>query len=67
MEVSSTNMGAAGTVMHGVLHARMRGHVQVNNDDAGANVRMHESCGVGDRHGRRVFGMQEPVEMGKSG
>ena len=58
-EVLSTDTGAAGTVMHGVSGARTHGHVKVDNDNAGANVRTQELCGAGDRHGRRVGGTQE--------
>ena len=56
-------MGAVGAVMHGMSHARC---VKADDNDMGANVGMCESCGAGDRHGRRVVGMREPMEVGKS-
>ena len=52
------------TMTYGMSHVRMCGCIKVDNDDAGVNVEMHESCGAGDRHGRRVLGMWESVEMG---
>ena len=52
---------------HGMLCARMHGHVKADDDDMGANVGTHESHGVGDRCGRRVVRAQECVDMGKSG
>ena len=60
-------MGVVGTVTCGVSHARMHGHIKVDDNDTGANVRMHESCGAGDRCGRKVVRTWECVEMGKSG
>ena len=54
-------------MMHGVLHTGTLGHIKVDGDDTGANVRTRESCGVGDRCRRRVVGTRECVEMGKSG
>ena len=45
----------------------MHGHVKADDDDKGANVGMHELCGVGDRHRRRVVGTQGHMGMGKSG
>ena len=35
MEVSSTDMGAAGAMMHGVLHAGMCGRVKADDNDMG--------------------------------
>ena len=64
VEVSSTDMGVAGTMMHGVSCAGMHGCIKADDDNAGANVRMCESCGAGDKHGRRVVGMWGCVEMG---
>ena len=67
MEVLSANAGAAGTMMHEVLCARMCGHVKADDNDTGVNVGMHESHRAGDRHRRRVVGMWECMGMGKSG
>ena len=66
MEVLSTDVGAAGAVMCEVSHAGMHGCVKVDNNDTGANVRMHESHGVGDKCRRRVVGTWECMEMEKS-
>ena len=66
MEVLSANAGVVGTVTHGMLHAGTHGHVKADDNDAGANVGMCESCGAGDRHRRRVVRMRERMEMGKS-
>ena len=66
LEVPSANMGAVGTMMHGMSHAGTCGHVKADDDNAGANVGMHELCGEGDRHGRRIGGMWKCVEMRKS-
>ena len=66
MEVLSTGTGAVGTMMCGELHAGMLGHIKADDDNAGANVGTHESCGVGDRCERRVVGMQECMGMRKS-
>ena len=67
MEVLSTSMGVVGAVTHGVLGARMHGCIKADNNDVGANVRMHELRGVGDRCGRGVVRMQGCVEIWKSG
>ena len=67
VEVSSANMGAAGTMMHGMLRTTMCGCVKADDNDAGVNVGTCESHKVGDRCRRRVVRMQEHVEMGKSG
>ena len=58
-EVSSTNMGVAGTMMHGMLCAGMHGHIKANDDDTDVNVGVCELHGEGDRCGRRVVGTQE--------
>ena len=41
--------------------------MKVDDDDEVANVRTHESCGVGDRCRRRIVGTWGCMEMGKSG
>ena len=66
MEVLSTGMEAAGTMMCGMSHTRMHGHIKADDDDTGVNVGMRDSRGVGNGHGRRVVGMWECVEMEKS-
>ena len=58
-EVSSTDVGAAGTMTCGCMKA--------DDNDEGSNVRTHELHGAGDRHGRRVVRTWECMEMGKSG
>ena len=55
-EVSSTDAGVVGTMMHG--------HVKADDDNKGAYVRMCELRGVGDRCRRRVARMQGCMEMG---
>ena len=60
-------MGVAGAVMHEVSHTRVCGCIKVDNNNMGANVRMHESHGAGDRCRRRVVRTWECMEIGESG
>ena len=66
MEVSSADAGAVGTMTCGVLRTGMHGHIKADNDNVGANVRMWELHGAGDRCRRRVVGMWECMGMEKS-